>query len=69
MAKAKVTDVEANSNEFLETRQVGAKIKYAKRKKIVMLETSMRLEKGKQYDIFHEKADYLIDKGVAKEVK
>ena len=70
MAKGKEKEeAKANVQEMLNERPVGEKFSYSERKKIVMLESQMRLKAGKQYEIFYQKADYLISRGWAKEVK
>lgn len=70
MAKVKVKEeAKANVHEMLNERPVGEKFSYSERKKIVMLENQMRLKAGKVYEIFYQKADYLISRGWAKEVK
>lgn len=58
-----------DGKDFLETREQGKVFSYSTRKKVTMLKGGAFMKEGQEYDLHSEKADYLIEKGLAKEVK
>lgn len=56
--------------DFIATRKVGEAFDSSKRKKVEIIKDNVgHWQKGTTYDMFYQKADYLISKGLAKEVK
>lgn len=60
---------EVSARDFLATRKEGAKFNVGSRKKIEFVKDFGRFKMGHVTDLFEEKADYYVSKGIAKLVK
>lgn len=67
--KQAVAEKDSLSKEFLNAQEVGKIVKLYERKKIEILKDLQYLKKGTVIEPFIGKANFYIDKGLAKEVK
>lgn len=58
-----------SAREFIESRKVGDKFDVTKRMEVEIVKDVGHWEKGRTYNMFYQKAEFLIKKGLAKAVK